>query len=266
MDEKALDILLNDFKCYNGYFKTSTPENFEYAKSKGLMFDNFNMTHNQGIDWLFEVKAKITKSKSINSFLASLSTGRLDFRSGLPAYAVSRFFPQHSFVPEGQDVFCKVCGEYCYEEKNLNILNQFRLRTGGLVQIGIGALYLAFYLEQFNLIPEVNPTIFDYEIFWNIIDVIENAEKDERPEDIVKKLTKLKLIAGDKYEISQILETLSLCGIMETSEHKGYFEGHIDGLTREQREKGDNWGYPLRWWNGKEGINHQALGFWFGEK
>jgi hypothetical protein len=270
MDKLALEILLKDYTFYDFDLRTSTPEKFEYAKEKGLMFDDFSMSHDQGNDWLFEVLKLISKDQVVDMFLAGLTSRRLDWRSGLPAYAVARQYPDHAYAPtEGHPYICSVCGDYTYkerEQRNVNLLNQFRLATGGLCQIGMGPITLAFYLDQFSRIQPVKSSKAEEDIFWQIIELIENAEDRDKATDLEKKLSKAKLLKGDKNERREILETLALCGILETKEHKGFYKQYVPVWTREQRGVDTDMGYPLRWWRGKNKINEEALYFWFGKR
>lgn len=270
MDKLALQILLKDYTHYEFDLRTSTPEKFEYAKSQGVMFDDFVMSHDQANDWLYEVLQSITKENTVNLFLASLSSRRLDWRSGLAAFAVARQYPEHTYTPtNGHPGICAVCGDYSYkekEERNVNLLNKYRLATGGLCQIGMGPITLAFYLDQFSRLPPVKPSKKDEEIFWLIIEIIENAEDRDKATDLEKKLSKAKLLKGDKNQRREILETLALCGILETPDHKGFYKHYIPVWTREQRGVNTDLGYPLRWWKGKDKINLDALFFWFGKK
>jgi hypothetical protein len=270
MDKLALNILLKDYKHYQFELRTSTPEKFEYAKSKGLMFDDIVMTHDQADAWMFESLYDITMEKAVNLFLASLSTRRLDWRSGLSAFAVSRVYPNHTFTPDSDfSYMCSICGDYCYEEKvvrNLNLINCYRLATGGMGLIGKDPFTLAFYLDQFARLEDVKPNKLDEDIFWEIISVIETTTSSEWADDLEKKLSKAKLIKSNTTERREILETLAHCGILETQDHQGYRKEYITTWIREQRKWNRDWGYPLRWWQGKDGINNEALYFWFGKR
>ena len=64
---------------------------------------------------------------SIDFFLASLSTGRLDYRAGLAGYALSRHVAFHEFQELSGNSYCQVCGHTL--KKNLvhrNLSNQGR--------------------------------------------------------------------------------------------------------------------------------------------
>ena len=59
------------------------------------MFDNIKMTHDEGISWLLRMREQVSQEKITDLFIASLSTRRLDLRSGLAAFATARHFPDH---------------------------------------------------------------------------------------------------------------------------------------------------------------------------
>lgn len=57
-------------------------EEFEYAKSKGLMFDPITITHNEIINRLHELhQQKATKERVAAAFLHSLSTKRFIYEA-----------------------------------------------------------------------------------------------------------------------------------------------------------------------------------------
>ncbi len=73
---------------------------------------------------------------------------------------VKQQISHHSYSPTKRHSFiCSVCGDYSYKEnemQNVNLLNQYRLATGGLCQVGMGPVTLAFYLDQFSRLQSTN--------------------------------------------------------------------------------------------------------------
>jgi len=53
-----------------------SPEDFEYAKSKGLMFDPVKLDHDIAMAQVIELVAKLNRYGVADAFLANLSTKR----------------------------------------------------------------------------------------------------------------------------------------------------------------------------------------------
>src|SRR5262249_41058019 len=107
---KALRIVLSYDPLNPG---KTPPEEFEFAKSQGMLFDPVSKTHDEAVAWLFAEKERAERKHITDAFLASLSSQRSDWRSGLGAYAIAQSFPKHEFsLRDGQELTrtspCKV--------------------------------------------------------------------------------------------------------------------------------------------------------------
>ena len=87
MDKKAKKILFNTYWSSKGWkdYRTcyTSPEDFEYAKQKGLMFDRITISHDECVKRVVNLANTITQEQVAKAFLCSLSTRRLDWRSAL---------------------------------------------------------------------------------------------------------------------------------------------------------------------------------------
>ena len=68
---------------------------------------------------------------------------------------------------------------------------------------------------------------------------------------LCKKIQESKVLSCNKDEIIGILETLAICGILETPEHKGYIDCFTPPLMRDTGDLRQSLSYPLNWWRGK---------------
>lgn len=263
MDKKALKILTDTHWSSAGWKQnfTTTPVDFEYAKSKGLMFNDIFVDHKQITDWLLSVFENTSRKHIVKCFLSSLSTRQPHLRSGLSSYAFARHFPKHNFSADSS-YHCNVCRIYKNEKRqeNLNVFNFERIKWGGVRLTD--PLYNAFNLDVINKEQGIEPNIDDINILKNIITVIKNCEPTDKPNQLEKKLAKvLKSNAGER---RVIIEILGICGILETSIHKGYFDSYKPLNKRAIRPiHTTDWEYPIDWWTGKDGINISALNFYF---
>ena len=161
-DPKALRILLD----YDVFSPSSTSEaDFEYAKKAGLLFDLERQSHATALEHAQKLRIEINKSHVTNLFIASLSTGRLEWRAGLAPYAMMQSFPNHTFKPYSlaNDYTCAICCSEPEANVNRSFLNSGRFMLGGLMVYSV--FEIAFNLQQHNLLADVQPSEKDYKIF-----------------------------------------------------------------------------------------------------
>ena len=157
MDKKAKNILVQTY-WKNGWIDSkdikTNPADFAYAKEKGLMFDPLTISHDECIEKIFEILPKISEEKVSKAFLSSLSTRRLDWRSGLASYFIAKQLTPHKYTPvesghsyeKGIIVYtsytCGICrdlkygiiGDENYENEDLNVLNFERIKWGRAIK------------------------------------------------------------------------------------------------------------------------------------
>jgi len=273
MNPKAVKILLNVFSFYTDKgFQPKGSKDFLFAKAEGLMFDNIQMTHDEGIAWLMKERETVSKQKVTDLFMASLSTRRLDFRSGLSAFAIAQYFPDHKLDNKDDwGNYCRICGDHSYElhqVRELNLYNYKRFSAGGYESMHNSPDALAFYLDQTNRLTHSKPEKSDIVVWNDIKSILLKSRQYKSANDIEKAIGQIKAFKSNKEERRALLETLSLCGIIETAEHKGYFNEFIPQIKRERRPSGaspNQWCYPILWWKSEDYINEAALDYWLGE-
>lgn len=189
MDKKAKHILFKTYWSSTGWKqdRQTEPEDFKYAKSKGLMFDPLTVSHDACVNRIIEITASITPEQVAKAFLSSLSTRRLDWRSGIGSYYIGSLFTPHNYNPAASGYFykngkaaytsyiCKTCkelkygvvGRGNYENEDLNVLNFERIKWGGVRHGDL--LYTLFDLEQFAKEQIPNPTELDIKLFKSIL-------------------------------------------------------------------------------------------------
>jgi hypothetical protein len=265
MDKQAVKILFKTYWSSEGWksVKELSDGDFEYAKSKKVMFDPILIDHRQTIEWLLKSYAQTSKDHVVKCFMSSLSARRLEIRSGLSSYAFARNFPMHDFL-KNNDIFCKICGLYNLEkqEEDLNVFNFERIKWGGVRLTD--PVYVAWNLEIFNneLTPE--PSIEDICIFNKIISTIYECDSKDRPTQLEKRLSLILKSSSNERRI--IIDMFGICGILETKNHKGFFDSYIPTQNRANRPVNKtDWEYPVDWWTGKDGINKDALNFYFAD-
>ena len=261
-DPKALKILLD----YDVFSPSSTSEaDFEYAKKAGMLFNIEPQSHDIALEHAQQLRIDINKSHVTNLFLASLSTNRLEWRAGLAPYAIMQSFPNHTFKPYSlqNDYTCAICCSEPEAKVNRSFLNSGRFILGGLM--GYDVFEIAFSLQQHNLLVDVQPTEKDCQIFSSILDIIENAEDNEPPAKLQKKLQKIDGFKSTEEQRRSILTTLGFCSVLETEKHKGFLHAFSNMCQVPRKSRSTYWRYPIDWWMGSDGLNKEAVKFWFGD-
>ena len=245
--------------------KNSTSlEDLSYLKQHGLAFEPIAISHDGALEKCFEYSALCKKKSVTDAFLVSLSSARLDYRSGLSAYALMQTMPKHLFQPPTEH-FCAVCGgQESTVRLDLTHLNKERFVYGSM--IGFRTPFeLQFFLKQHLSLEEASPTSTDFSIFNAIIDTILHAGDGAKPNEVAKKL---RTISGFKASVDQckaLLEIFGFCSMLETEKHRGYLSTFTRPGFAPSKSHSSNWAYPVDFWTGKDGINRKAFAFWFGD-
>lgn len=272
MDKKAKRILFKTF-WNNGWIDDRNikidDSDFAYAKEKGLMFDPLTISHDECIEKIVKLTNEISEKKIIKAFLSSLSSKRLDWRSGIASYHIGKKIEPHKYNPVESGHFyddkgilthtsytCGICrdfrygiiGEQYYENEDLNVLNFERIKWGG-VRLG-KLIYTLFDLQQFELADIREPTKEDIKIFKDILSVIEKSEPEDYPSTLEKNISKV--FKSSKNERQVLLEILACIEILEPASY-----------DRPRRGKND-WVY-VEYWRGEDKYNKAAVDKYFGK-
>lgn len=270
VDRKAQKLLFQRFWCSHGWQDNPLSQaDFEYAKSHGLMFDDVLMDHDTLVARLIERRDAIDPIAVGRAFLASLSTRRLDLRSALGSFAVARFFPEHRFQVSASDLLPsgnRMCNLCCYvqlqapEPLDLNILSFERCKFGGVRHDDLE--YMWFDLWRFSETPLIEPVAEDFAIMRGILDVLSQIPKKERLSVAIKTLSgALKSNASERRVLCDIL---ALAGILQPKAYPSYLDGYVAPEDRIDPDLHFNdFRYPAGLWHGADGINQDALNFWF---
>jgi hypothetical protein len=221
--------------------------------------------HNEYIKQIKYSFSKIEKKKVTDGFLASLSSRKLEYRGYLGCWAVARVLPIHDLIPTkcpSGNIACRYC-LYCdtFERdiEYLNYIDNMLMKFGGVRCDD--TFIIGYCLEKFIEIEVPEPQQADFDIFNNLIETIIKLDTKEKPRDLEKKMSKI--LKSNKWERELILDQLGVIGLLETKEHKGYFETY--NLHQEPHPSWNDWVLPIVWWRGKDGINWEVYDYYFGD-
>ncbi len=265
VDRRALKILFDTFWTTGGWRKekvqSTPPDDFEYAKCAGIMFDPLRLSHADSVTRAVEAVGSVEKRAVADAFIVSLASRRLELRSALGSFAVLQHFPRHDASSEQEA--CFVCGEYIRsaEEVDLNVLNFERLKWGGVRHDK--PLYACMDLQLFQRQSGVLPSAADVAVFKSVLKAIQAAPLSTSSASLEKHLAKA--FKSSKSERDIVVGILGLCGILATAEHPGYLFRFVPWTERElPARRFVDMKYPACWWQRSDGINREALAYWFG--
>lgn len=273
MDKKAKQIL---FQTYwkNGWIDDedikTNPADFAYAKEKGLMFDSLTISHDDCVKKVIELANTIKVEEAAKAFISSLSTRRLDWRSGIGSYFIAQLFTLHKYSPavsghsyEDDEIVstsytCGICrdlkygviGDDFYKNQDLNVLNFERIKWGGVRHGDL--IYTLFDLELFAKEQITEPTKDDIEIFKAILRAIDSCEKGDYPSVLRDKLRDVPNLKSSKNERDVIIEILACIDVLKPASY-----------NRPTRSKHD-WVY-VEFWRGEDKYNQEAVDKYFGK-
>ncbi len=272
MDKKAKNIL---FKTYwkNGWIDNAdiqtSPTDFSYAKSMGVMFDRLTISHDQCVKEIGQIQLNISADTAAKALLSSLSSRRLDWRSGIASYFIARQMTPHTFTKavsgHGYDengtinhtwYTCGVCrdlktgivGEERYIDADVTVLNFERIKWGGVRHGDL--LYTLFDLQQLQRTTIPEPTADDIFIFKSILKVIADSQPDDYPSALEKNLAAV--VKSTKAERQVLMEILACIEILKPGSYDRPVRGKHDWMF-------------VEYWRGEDKYNKEVVSNCFGK-
>jgi hypothetical protein len=265
VDRRALKVLFDTYWTSTGWrdgqSQFTPADDFEYAKKAGVMFDPIRVSHDDIMKRVIAAVRGVKREAVADAFVVSLSSRRLDLRSALGSFAVFQHIARHP--SPGDRGACPVCGEYGGKahEQDLNVLNFERFKWGGVRHDH--PLYASIDLDLFRKLPHVAPTAADVGIFQELLKAIEAAPAKASAAVLQKHLTKV--FKSSKAERDVLVGILGYCGILATEAHPGYMRRFVPSSDRElPARRFVDMAFPACWWNRSDGINREAVSYWFG--
>jgi hypothetical protein len=262
VDPRALKVLVKTYWTSAGWRNrpTTSPADFEYAKRAGVMFDHVRLSHSDVVTRAIAAVRGVERRAVADAFIVSLSSRRLELRSGLGSFAVLQHFPAHD-APRPRAA-CPICDVYNRDElEDLSELNFERFKWGGTRHNE--TLCASFDLQLFQQLPAVTPDAIDVGVFKDLLKAIDAAPSKTSSALLEKHLANV--FESNKPERDVVVAILGFCGILATAEHPGYMHRFIPWSERELPVRHSvEMPYPACWWNRTDGINQEALSYWFG--
>ena len=226
-------------------------EELAYARKMGVVVEDQPITHDQALDVLTRCFDAVSLEEAAQAFLYSLSSRDVDYRYILASYVYA-----HSWFSfdrgRTQEVPKKLTGTF---------FNWVKHRGGGIWGT-IGKPI--FYLEQFAPVERRAASDADVEILQAILELADSMEDEASGTALATAIRTAKLLPCTQAEAVGIVETLGICGILETPGHPGFLRSFTPPLERDTGDLRQSLSYPLNWWHGSDGVNWENAGevFW----
>ncbi|WP_438496806.1 hypothetical protein [Paenibacillus sp. IHBB 3054] len=261
MDKQAEKILLDTFWTSAGW--KSSPdafsgENFDYAKSKGVMFDPLTITHDEIVLRLHELHQRITKERVAAVFMHSLSTKKVYWRSALSSWALTSGLPVHTYEQRssvrpnysscGDCDFHRLMSDLEYVNYDLNVLNFERVKWGGIRLNTL--LYCWLDLELFSKEEGFESTAEDAAILSRMLEAVQDCADHESARMLEKRWKEV--IPSSKNERDVMMEIWGYAGLL------------VPRDTPRKRRGGSHDYNSVAEWQGNDGYSQEALEFYFG--
>lgn len=268
-DKKALSLLKKYYLPYKVYEQLSESDKENAIKSSVLVPDS-EMTHDEIVTEIKALSERISLERAAKAFLYSLSSGDMRYRTAISGLVWARSLPEHKFISNDVTTSCIVCG--CTHGLNMaenidwNKYGVFRYlppKQYGREPDFTCAEYVLNDLRKFEKLPAVEPCDKDYRILNGIFACVKQMKPHNMDIALVSEIRKKKFFDASGNAIHCILAVLSICGILESAEHKGFMHGFTNSGDIGGYRDGLSF-YPLFYWRGKDGVNYTAVNEIFG--
>lgn len=276
VDRRALSTLQQqgryESSTYTGdSVEAPSADEIAYARAAGYFWDDFESTHDAMIERLLAAKDRLTPRRVADAFVAGVGKRRPDWRSAIASYAVAMHFPRHKADLSEPNFRCLVCEEGDYSVRDPdgrynvspNWVAQLRFDLGGGAFNQTIPNFAAIDLEQFESLS-VHPTPDAADI-----DQLRLLLKVLRGFDSTINLTKARkaiaaLGGANEMQRQQTIETLSTIGILKPAKCETFLTGFTPYTDRIFPGGKNDWAFPAIAWHGRDGVNEDAIRFWFG--
>ena len=222
--------------------------------------------HDAIVEATVEAVRKVDKEVAVSSFVDSLPNRTLYRRAILGAYAVARKLEVHP-LDETPGLHCAYCGLYSTHSirpDDLSFTNSERHETGAswFDRIEHTCRLILLFLHD-----DEDPSTFSdegYPILRRILEIAASLPPNGKLSDLVKQMRGV--LPSNEEERRGIIETLGVCGILQPEGHPSWLDRFITSREKNERKvpyHWNSWRYPVQWWRGKDGVNGDAVRFWF---
>lgn len=250
-------------KALRGYSsrEDASPDLLATLNQHGLLWPVETLDHAALQERMFSAYAQASKQHVVDNFILGVQENRPELRAGLSAYAFMQHFPRHDEQLH-HDFACAVCGHIGDDPFDGTWLSNVAHSAGAVIGGGIDVI--TFLLEQQNRTPHRRPASSSTLVALLRL-LHHDAAPDETPTRIVKRV---RAIAGLQVNVEQakhLLDLLGHAGLLRTPTHPGLAQRFVHVGLMPRKSHSSDWCYPVDFWTGAQGVNAEALHFWFAD-
>jgi hypothetical protein len=249
LDARAKKILFDAFWTSKGWKgddnRHVSAEDRAHALKHRMMFPRESMKHDALIKHVLAAYQALTIGEITGAFIASLSTRRLDLRSGLGSAAYAMSTKPHTFLPDINGHNCEHCGGWRdNKDMDLDVLNFERHKWGGVRHSHPDYQYLD--LRELRHALPATPEAADWKIFDEIVKAASTTPKADGPGKLETRLKDV--LPSSKEERRTLIEILALAGVL---------------VATQERSSPGEWG-KAGMWRGADGVDRKQVDALFG--
>ena len=270
-DQKTSLKLLREFERDSIEFVTkfwpNSVEKYLPAVSEGTMFlAEERFPHFEAIKIARERADALSYRDVAQAFIYGVARGVPAYRTALPAYLHIKNIPEHEdeYLTDDQchtSPYCMLCNYTASSKETkmsfmwINSMQYCRIYLGGY--LGNQSLDdSSFLLREFAKMPKVEVTKADYQLFIDSLKLVEQLPKEKKIGAYKDLLSKSKILPLTIKEIPSYLDILGYLDILHTDEHRGITKKFIRIQDMEEAiEHKNDYGYPVRFWRVKNGVD-----------
>lgn len=249
MDKKAQKILMRYMDDEKR--ESLTAGEIAYAKKRGAILDDLLISCEQAVSALSQIFETVSLADAAEAFLYSLSTRDMEYRYILASYVYAASWLK----------FDRGRTDGVPQPLSRTFYNWVKYRGGGIWgEIGKPI----YYLSDFAHTEKRSAAYADRRILHEIVSCALSMEEHATGSMLCRKVAENKILPCNKSEAVGLMETLAVCGILETPEHRGYLDVFTPPPSRDTGDLRQSLSYPLNWWRGEHKVNYENLRRVFG--
>lgn len=216
--------------------------------------------HDETITELKQLANQWTINEAAQAFVSSLWSAPMIWRSLLTGKLIASGMPSHEHTPYPSSSTCKICGLSVDQATDTTLQWYWRMTNGTPLDGDPFGQVLA--LRELAAAQELPiPNEYDRWTLRAVLTVLRELPPKTRYSKAAIAHKKERLLPTQKeYAYRDLLETLALIGILDTSEHPGMITEYTTYIQRDERPNVRvEVQAPLAWWDSSVGINENNL-------
>ena len=274
---KLLSQFQRDADDFCNKFWPGSVSKYLPAVEEGTMFlSEEGYPHTEALKIARQRTEALSYKDVVSAFVYGVAHGVPAYRTALPAYLHIKAIPAHGDEYLHEDKYhtsehCRLCdfSAASVETKMsfmwVNSMQYSRIYLGGYLGLQSPEAS-SFILREFAKMPRVSASRDDYQLFIDSLKITQQLLPDKKVGAYKELLHKSKLLPLKQKEFQPYLNILGYLDILHTDNHRGVTKIFIRAQDMEDAwEQKNDYGYPVRFWRAKNGIDWARVDELFGD-